>query len=166
MATPAASSPESRRRMTSQKRRDTAPELALRRALHAAGLRFRVDLAPVPGLRRRADIVFGPARVAVYVDGCFWHSCPQHGTAPRANADWWSQKLQKNRERDGDTDRRLMAENWLPIRVWEHEETTLASQRIQEKVRSRRPVPSVGAIPDKRPPGPRASQGRAVRLCP
>lgn len=153
MAGPAASSRESRGRMTGQKRRDTAPELALRRALHAAGLRFRIDRAPLPGLRRRADIVFGPARVAVYVDGCFWHSCAQHGTAPRANAEWWSQKLQQNRERDADTDTRLLAAGWLPLRVWEHEDPLLAAQRVHELVRARRPVRPAAAAPPGLSPG-------------
>src|SRR3954466_15606411 len=80
------------RQMSRLGRRDTAPELALRRELHARGLRYRVDRAPVLGVRSRADIVFGPAKVAVYVDGCFWHSCPVHGTAPRANAQLWAEK--------------------------------------------------------------------------
>src|SRR3954470_20696920 len=83
------------REMSQVGRRDTAPELALRRELHARGLRYRVDRAPVPGVRSRADIVFAPARVAVYVGGCFWHGCPTHGTAPRANARFWSEKLKR-----------------------------------------------------------------------
>ena len=85
-------------------RRDTAPELALRRALHAAGYRYRV-VHPVPGNRRRSiDIAFTRAGVAVFVDGCFWHGCPEHGTRPRANSDWWSTKLAANHARDEDTD--------------------------------------------------------------
>ena len=108
-----ASSPGVRSRMQVQRTRDTAPELALRRLLHAAGLRYRVDRPPLPGLRRRADLVFGPARVAVYVDGCFWHGCPQHGTRPKANTDWWDAKLAGNRARDADTDRRLTDAGWF-----------------------------------------------------
>lgn len=102
-------------------RRETAPELALRRALHADGYRFRV-VHPVPGNRRRSiDIAFTRARVAVFVDGCFWHGCPVHGTQPRANSEWWTTKLAANRERDVDTDRLLREAGWQVVRVWEHE---------------------------------------------
>ena len=84
-----------------QRTRDTAPELAVRRLLHAMGLRYRVDRQPLPGLRRRADLVFGPARVAVYIDGCFWHGCPEHGNPrPRANSGYWPAKIQRNQARD------------------------------------------------------------------
>src|SRR3954452_12887256 len=101
------------RQMSRLGRRDTAPELALRRELHARGLRYRVDRAPVLGVRSRADIVFGPAKVAVYVDGCFWHSCPLHATSPRANADFWAEKLARNRQRDRETDDLLRERGWL-----------------------------------------------------
>src|SRR4051812_7431931 len=94
-------------RLRRQRVRDTVPEMALRKRLHAMGLRYRVDHPPLPGLRRRADIVFTRARVAVYVDGCYWHRCPEHGTTPKNNAEWWAAKLQRNVERDRDTDRRL-----------------------------------------------------------
>lgn len=126
-----ASSPGVRSRMQTQRTRDTAPELAVRRLLHAAGLRYRVDRPPLPGLRRRADIVFGPARVAVYVDGCFWHGCPEHGTLPRANSEYWQKKLQRNRMRDVETDRRLMDAGWSVVRVWEHEAADDAVLRIK-----------------------------------
>ena len=106
--------------MQHQRRRDTKPELALRRALHARGWRFRVDIAPLPGLRRRADIVFTRQRVAVYIDGCFWHGCPTHGTTPRNNRAWWVAKLQANATRDRNTDERLQAAGWTAIRAWEH----------------------------------------------
>lgn len=140
MGRPTASSPGARRRMVRQARRDTKPELDLRRALHAAGLRFRVERAPLAGLRRRADIVFGPARIAVYVDGCFWHSCPEHATAPRSNAGWWAEKLQRNRDRDRETDTRLIAAGWLPVHVWEHEDSLIAAERIRELVLQRRRI--------------------------
>lgn len=138
MAGPAPSSAVVRRRMQQQRRRDTRPEMALRRALHAAGLRYRVERPVIPGMRRRADIVFGPAKVAVFVDGCFWHVCPQHATAPKSNADWWRRKLEGNRERDRDTDRLLLAQGWLPVRVWEHEDMAEAAVRVAEAVRRRR----------------------------
>jgi DNA mismatch endonuclease (patch repair protein) len=119
-------------------RRDTLPELALRSELHRRGLRFRVDRAPVPGLRSRADIVFGPAHVAVYVDGCFWHSCPEHGTRPKANAEWWEQKLNRNQERDAETDRTLRENGWAVVRIWEHEDPIEAADRVEAAVKSRR----------------------------
>jgi DNA mismatch endonuclease (patch repair protein) len=118
-------------------RRDTLPELALRSELHRRGLRFRVDRAPLPGLRSRADIVFGPARVAVYVDGCFWHSCPEHATKPKANAEWWEQKLKRNRERDAETNRVLRENGWEVVRIWEHEDPVVAADRVEVAVRAR-----------------------------
>ncbi|GAB2644003.1 very short patch repair endonuclease [Prescottella soli] len=118
-------------RMRAQRRRDTAPEVALRRELHRRGARFFVDRAPVPGLRRRADLVFPRKRVAVYVDGCFWHSCPQHATSPKNNAQWWADKLAANVVRDRDTDTRLEAAGWRVVRVWEHEDPAAAADRVQ-----------------------------------
>ncbi len=107
--------------MSKQATRDTAPEMALRRRLHAAGYRYRVDFAPLPGLRRKADIVFTRKRVAVFVDGCFWHCCPIHGTTPATNTDWWETKLNRNVERDAETDQLLTEAGWTVVRVWEHE---------------------------------------------
>jgi DNA mismatch endonuclease, patch repair protein len=133
---PPASSPEARRRMQAARRRDTAPELALRRELHRRGYRYRVDVAPLPGLRRRADLVFSRKHLAVYVDGCFWHSCPQHATQPKSNAEWWSDKLATNRRRDRDTDRSLRENGWTVVRVWEHEDAVTAADRIEEVLRS------------------------------
>ena len=112
-------------------RRDTAPELALRRELHRRGLRYRVELT-VPALpRRRMDIVFTRARLVVLVDGCFWHSCPLHGTTATANAGYWDAKLEANRLRDRDTDTRLASAAWAVLRVWEHEQATTAADRVQ-----------------------------------
>ncbi len=122
--------------MVRQRRRDTAPEVALRSALHRSGLRYRVDF-PLPGLRRRADIAFPAARVAVFVDGCFWHGCPEHGSWPKENAPWWREKIEANRRRDRDTDARLRDAGWLPLRVWEHEPAEAAAERVAEAVRAR-----------------------------
>ena len=118
--------------------RDTAPELALRRLLHARGLRYRVDSPPLPGVRRRADLVFGPARVAVFVDGCFWHRCPEHATEPRTNTDYWAPKLDRNVERDRETDALLTRAGWVSVRVWEHEDPAVAARRVARIVRRRR----------------------------
>jgi DNA mismatch endonuclease (patch repair protein) len=124
--------------MQLQRTRDTAPELAVRRLLHRAGLRYRVDVAPVPELRRRADITFPGARVAVYIDGCFWHGCPTHGNQPRANSDYWRPKLGRNRQRDADTDARLAAAGWHVIRAWEHEPPSEVAARVQAAVLAKR----------------------------
>jgi DNA mismatch endonuclease (patch repair protein) len=117
--------------MARVRRRDTAPELALRRILHARGLRYRVDRAPLPDLaRRRADLVFGRARVAVFVDGCFWHGCPEHATMSKTNSDWWASKLAGNVRRDRDTDRRLANAGWSVVRIWEHEDPNTAAEKV------------------------------------
>lgn len=121
--------------MQRQATRDTASELQLRRRLHARGLRYRVDLAPLAGLRRRADVVFTRRRVAVFVDGCFWHRCPEHATAPRANAQWWEDKLGRNAERDAETTERLEAVGWTVVRIWEHENPDEAARRIERVVK-------------------------------
>jgi len=123
------------RRLARQATRDTAAEIAVRRLLHAAGLRYRVDARPLPGLRRTADIVFTRQRVAVFVDGCFWHACPDHGTVPKANADWWAAKLARNIQRDRDTSEQLAAAGWQVVRIWEHEDPTAAADRIEALVR-------------------------------
>jgi DNA mismatch endonuclease (patch repair protein) len=128
---PFASSEAVRQRMSSLSRRDTAPEMALRRELHRLGLRYFVHRQPLPGLRREADIVFPRAKVAVFVDGCFWHGCPDHGRRQhRTNAWYWPDKIEHNRERDRDTDARLGTVGWTAVRIWEHEDPTKASLQI------------------------------------
>jgi DNA mismatch endonuclease (patch repair protein) len=122
--------------MRRQRRRDTAAELAVRREVWRRGLRYRVDARPLRELRRRADLVFSRARVAVYIDGCFWHRCPEHGTLPKSNHDWWREKLEANVRRDRDTDERLRAAGWSVVRVWEHEDAVGAADRIEASVRS------------------------------
>lgn len=133
-----------RARMRRQGRRDTKPELALRRELHARGKRFFVDRAPLKGLRRRADLVFPRRRVAVYVDGCFWHFCPVHGTAPKNNAAWWADKLAGNVARDRDTDARLRKAGWSVVRVWEHEDPVAAADRVSAELDVDPAAPSTG----------------------
>lgn len=126
-------------RMSKQKSRNTGIEMALRKILHAAGFRYRVHRRPVKGVRREADLVFGPARVAVFVDGCFWHGCPEHGTWPKNNADYWRTKIETNRRRDANTDALLLEAGWLSVRIWEHEATDVAASRVIETVKERRP---------------------------
>lgn len=134
-----ASSPAVRERMQRQKTRDTEPELAVRRLLHAAGLRYRVDVAPLPELRRRADVVFGPARVALFIDGCFWHGCPAHGArATKSNPSYWSEKVLRNQARDRETDAKLKAAGWMPVRVWEHQPPDAIVTTVLELVAKRR----------------------------
>jgi len=123
--------------MKNQRRRDTKPEAALRSELWRRGLRYRVDVKVV-GRRRRVDIAFTRARVAVFVDGCFWHRCPEHGSIPKANRAWWTEKLEANERRDRNTDTELIAAGWLVIRIWEHEDPVEAADRVEAAVRTRR----------------------------
>lgn len=137
-AHPGASSAQVSARMSNARRKDTAPELALRSELHGRGLRYRVTY-PVPGQRRRTiDVAFTRVKVAVFVDGCFWHGCPDHGTRPRSNSTWWLGKLAANRARDEDTDRTLSELGWTVVRVWEHEPATDAAARIEAVVNAAR----------------------------
>lgn len=142
MRGPAPSSSPARVRMERQRRRNTSPERRLRSALHRRGLRFRLHRRVVPLTRREADIVFTTERVAVFVDGCFWHGCSEHGTAPRANAAFWRAKIRANQERDRDTDQRLARDGWQVVRVWEHEDPEAAAARISAVVRTRRRFPA------------------------
>ncbi|RFU42342.1 very short patch repair endonuclease [Actinomadura logoneensis] len=123
--------------MQSNKGRDTRPELALRRAVHALGMRYRVSARPLPGVRRTADLLFTRAHVAVFLDGCFWHGCPEHHTKSATNADYWAEKVRRNRERDAETDRLLAEAGWKVIRVWEHEDPVQAAQHVAQVVRAR-----------------------------
>ena len=123
--------------MQSNKGRDTQPELALRSAAHALGLRYRVSVRPLREVRRTADLVFSKARVAVFLDGCFWHGCPDHHTVAATNASFWAEKVESTRSRDRETDRRLADAGWTSIRVWEHEDPVEAAQRIHAVVRGR-----------------------------
>ncbi|WP_353809615.1 very short patch repair endonuclease [Agromyces sp. SYSU T00194] len=124
--------------MRGNKRRDTSLEVAVRRELHRRGFRYRVDVAPLATVRSRADIVFRGARVAVYLDGCFWHGCPVHATSPKRNASYWVPKLQRNRERDSQVNGALRAAGWTVLRFWEHEPPGDIAQRIATVVSAHR----------------------------
>ncbi|MGW5000018.1 very short patch repair endonuclease [Streptomyces hydrogenans] len=124
--------------MSRQASKDTAAELAVRRLLHAAGLRYRVEY-PVPGMpRRRIDVAFTSVKVAVLIDGCFWHGCPEHATHPKANAEWWRQKLDRNMARDRETTEHLTAAGWEVLRFWEHEAPAEVALRVAAAVKHRR----------------------------
>lgn len=131
---PGASSEILSRQMSKRRNRDTQPELAIRRRLFALGMRYRVAY-PIPGqARRTVDIAFPRRKLAVFVDGCFWHGCPIHGNKPRANATWWERKLEANQSRDRDSERLLTNLGWDTLRIWEHEEPGLAVRRIAARV--------------------------------
>jgi len=139
-----ASSPGVRASMQANRGRDTKPELALRSAAHAMGLRYRVSVRPMRDLRRTADLVFTRARVAVFLDGCFWHGCETHHTVSATNAGYWAEKVIRNRERDRETDRVLVEAGWAVVRVWEHEDPIDAAARIKEVVAANRRAMEVG----------------------
>lgn len=135
-AHPGSTSQTASRRLSQLRRRDTNPEIAVRKLLHADGLRYRVAY-PIPGQKRRTiDIAFTRVRLAVFIDGCFWHGCAQHGTAPKSNAEWWTRKLEANRERDRGAEDLLVAIGWTVLRFWEHEDATdvarLVAARLHE----------------------------------
>lgn len=121
LRSPAAASAGRRRNMQANRRRDTKPELALRSALHRSGFRYRCDYRiDLPGGRARPDIVFTRRRVAVFVDGCFWHCCPEHGSQPSVNQTYWSPKLAGNVKRDLRNTKLLQEAGWTVLRIWEH----------------------------------------------
>jgi DNA mismatch endonuclease (patch repair protein) len=123
--------------MKATRRRDTPAEIRLRQGLHRLGLRYRVDVRPLDSLKTRADVAFRGARVAVFVDGCFWHSCPEHSSVPQTNRDWWIVKLAGNRARDERATRALEDAGWLVLRFWAHEDMSRAAERVEAAVRLR-----------------------------
>ena len=131
-----ASSAQVRVTMRGNRSKNTTPEMKLRSLLHRRGLRYRVDAPPTPATRRRADVVFPRERVAVFVDGCFWHGCPEHYRPSTRNIAFWEEKLATNRSRDAQTNEALVAAGWTVIRVWEHEDMSEAAERIEAAVRS------------------------------
>lgn len=133
-----ASSPGVRRSMRSNRRTDTGPERALRSLLHRGGLRFRKDYrVDLVERRVRVDIAFPRRRLAVFVDGCFWHRCPEHATDPITHHGFWSEKLRRNVERDRQVDAALLLGGWTVLRFWEHEEPVDAAELVVEMLRSR-----------------------------
>ncbi|MFD4942355.1 very short patch repair endonuclease [Streptomyces sp. NPDC058409] len=134
MSTAKPSSPDVSARMSRQASRDTAPEVAVRKLLHASGYRYRLN-ERVPGMSRRTiDIAFTRAKVAVLIDGCFWHGCPAHATQPKANAEWWRQKLDRNMARDLETTEHLTEAGWTVLRFWEHEPPAGVAERVAAAV--------------------------------
>lgn len=113
-------------------------ERALRSELHRRGLRFRIHRRILVGSRRTVDIAFPSSKTAVFIDGCFWHGCPKHGTWPKNNREWWRTKIEGNIARDRDTDRRLSAAGWLVVRVWTHEAIETAANKIEATVKRAR----------------------------
>ncbi|GEL75272.1 very short patch repair endonuclease [Myxococcus virescens] len=124
--------------MQSVRQKNTSAEFALRRELHARGLRYRIHVPVLTKPRRVADLAFSGLRVAVFVDGCFWHGCPQHATWPKQNAEFWRAKILANQQRDRDTDERLRAEGWKVVRVWAHEPAERAATKVATVVEKRR----------------------------
>jgi len=131
-------SAETRRRMRAQAQRDTKPELAVRKLLFARGYRYRLSRPAIKGLRCRPDFIFPRERVAVFVNGCFWHVCPEHGTWPANNAAWWRAKLEGNVARDRRIDQTLRSHGWVPVRLWEHEPAESAAETVIAVLRKRR----------------------------
>ena len=131
-----ASSEATRRSMQGNRSRDTWPELTIRRTVHGMGLRYRVATRPVSGIRVTADLVFAGSRVAVFIDGCFWHGCPAHSSTPRTNAVYWTAKIAANRARDTRASLLLSAAGWTVVRVWEHEDPRRGARRIRDVVRA------------------------------
>lgn len=128
------SSPEASHRMAKVRQKGTNAEIALRREMFRIGLRYRVDYEVLKKPRRIADIVFPGRRIAIFVDGCFWHGCPEHATWPKQNAEFWRQKIEANRQRDADTNERLQSLGWTVLRFWSHQSPTEAARAVAHMV--------------------------------
>lgn len=133
-----ARSAATRASMRANKGKNTRPEMQLRSILHRAGLRYRVSVRPIPSLRRTADVVFTAAKLAVFVDGCFWHGCPEHGSLPASNRAFWVAKIDGNKARDAETTRLLEEAGWTVVRVWEHVAPEAAARIVTAAVASAR----------------------------
>lgn len=128
------SSPETSRRMAKVRQKGTDAEIALRRELYRGGLRYRIDYEVMKKPRRMADVAFPGLKIAIFVDGCFWHGCPEHATWPKQNAEFWRQKIEANRHRDADTNSRLIDAGWTVLRFWEHESPIRAAETVAQTV--------------------------------
>lgn len=145
MDKPRASTAQVSQQMKEARISDTEPELRIRKLLFSVGLRFRIQYR-VPGLSRRTiDVAFPRQRLAIFIDGCFWHGCVLHRTVPKSNRDWWKRKLRENRDRDHDTDARLGMLGWRVFRFWEHENPVEILAKIREALSPPCPVPPPGA---------------------
>ena len=133
-----ASSPNVRAVMRANRKRDTKPELLIRRRLHALGYRYRVAARPLGGRYPVVDVLFPSRKIAVFVDGCFWHGCSQHYVAPMRNAQYWVPKIARNQARDAHSNSLLAAAGWTVIRLWEHELPPIAVQRVVAVLGTRR----------------------------
>lgn len=159
-----AASPAVRRNMQANRGRDTAPEMAVRRALHARGLRFRVQYR-LPYLRRRSvDIAFTRVKLAIFIDGCFWHQCQTHYVAPKSNAEFWIAKVARNRLRDRETDNILIGNGWLVLRFWEHEEPKNIVNQIGSSYLARRYLTTQSGRHERMPLRPDSIRGDATKI--
>jgi len=153
MRRPQSSSPDASRRMANVRQKGTDAEVALRKEMHRIGLRYRVDYEVLRQPRRVADVAFPGRKVAVFVDGCFWHGCPEHATWPKQNANFWREKIEANRRRCADTNHRLRSLGWTVLRFWSHEspaEAARAVARVVAEADARSAVPSSGSKHRKR----------------
>lgn len=144
----APSTPDASRRMRRVRQKDTIDETVLRRELFASGLRYRIQFPVLKSPRRVADVAFPGRKIAVFVDGCFWHGCPEHGTWPKQNAEFWRQKIEANRRRDADTVDRLRSLGWTVLRFWSHESPVNAAKtvlRVVAKADAKHQASSSGA---------------------
>lgn len=139
--------------MRGNRSRDTAPELAVRRLLHAQGLRFRVNLRPVASLRRTADVVFTRQRIAIFIDGCYWHGCPDHYVASKTNKEYWHAKIEANIARDEQTTAALITAGWTVLRYWSH----VPPMEVADSITAHLPQPA--AVPSTIPSAPQAVAG-------
>jgi DNA mismatch endonuclease (patch repair protein) len=120
--------------MAKVRQKGTDAEIALRRELYRGGLRYRIDYEVMKKPRRMADVAFPGLKIAIFVDGCFWHGCPEHATWPKQNAEFWRQKIEANRHRDADTNSRLIDAGWTVLRFWEHESPIRAAETVAQTV--------------------------------
>ena len=130
-------SPATSRRMANVRQKNTGAEIALRQALFGLGMRYRINFIVLKKPRRVADIAFPTKKIAIFVDGCFWHGCPLHASWPKRNSEFWEEKIRTNRHRDSDTNKRLQRKGWTVLRFWEHESPLEAAKVVAHVVTSK-----------------------------